>query len=58
MTTPHGALPPSAMLMQLIIGGCVAQCISVAAHLGLADRVTKARRRRRSWRAPKDDVGR
>jgi len=41
MTTPHGALPPSAMLMQLIIGGCVAQCMSVAAHLGLADRMTK-----------------
>jgi hypothetical protein len=28
------------MLMQLIIGRCVAQCISVAAHLGLADRMT------------------
>jgi len=41
MTTPHGALPPSAMLMQLIIGGCVAQGMSVAAHLGLADRMTK-----------------
>ena len=37
MTTPQGALPPSAMLMQLITGQCVAQCISAAAHLGLAD---------------------
>src|SRR5262249_40184389 len=40
MTTPHSAVPPSAMLMQLIMGGCVAQCIAVAAHLGLADRMT------------------
>src|SRR5262249_11478460 len=36
---PEQALPPSAMLMQLITGPCVAQCISAAAHLGLADRM-------------------
>lgn len=39
MTTPQDALPPSAMLIQLITGQCVAQCISAAAHLGLADRM-------------------
>jgi len=37
MTTPHDRLPPSAMLMQLIIGRCIAQCI-------LCHRTSRARR--------------
>lgn len=41
MMTPSSVPPPSAMLMQLVTGECVAHCISAAAHLGLADLLAK-----------------